>query len=116
MRKPSASGAHHVDHDCIASNLLIHGRIMAIKSVMAILTVIAIPTVIYLSGIKPGIVCKEVVVGELELETVPKVVFFLITVETDDITQVFASHTNNIGGIDIGGWNETSVILSLLVF
>ena len=99
MRKPSASGAHRVDHDCIASNLLIHGRVMAIVTVMAIQTVMAIKTVlaivtvlaiktvmaivivlairidiaivtvlaieinIHLSGIEPGIKCKERVLG-----------------------------------------------------
>ena len=63
MRKPSASGAHRVDYDCIASNLLIYGRVMAITSVMAIVTVMAIQTVIHLSGIEPGIKYKELVLG-----------------------------------------------------
>ena len=61
MRKPSASGAHRVDYNYIASNLLIHGRVMAIVTVMAIQTVMAIKTIIYLSGIEPGIEYKELI-------------------------------------------------------
>ena len=55
----------------------------------------------------------------LGLETVPWVVSFLVTVETDDMTQVLASPTGNagnVGGIDIGGWGGTSVVSGPLVF
>ena len=36
---------------------------LAIETVMAIVTVLAIETFIYLSGIEPGIKCKELVPG-----------------------------------------------------
>ena len=32
------------------------------------------------------------------------------------MTQVLASHAGNVGGIDIGGWDETKVVSSPLVF
>ena len=40
----------------------------------------------------------------------------LVTVETGDMTQVLASRAGNVGGIDIGGWDGTRVVLSPLVF
>ena len=45
--------------------------------------------------------------------------FLLATVVADDLAQNFASLTDsagNIGGIDFGGWEETRVVLSPLVF
>ena len=41
---------------------------------------------------------------------------FLVTVETDDMTQVLVSRADNVGGIDISGWDETTVVSSPLVF
>ena len=41
-----------------------------------------------------------------------------VTVETGDMTQVFASPTgsaDNVRGIDIGGWGGVGVVLSLLM-
>ena len=40
----------------------------------------------------------------------------LVTIETGDMTQVFASRAGNVGGIDIGGWSGTRVVSSPLVF
>ena len=40
----------------------------------------------------------------------------LVRVETGDMTQVLASRAGNVGGIDIGGWDGTRVVLSPLVF
>ena len=37
--------------------------LLAIQTVMAIVTLLAIETVIHLSGIEPGINCKELVPG-----------------------------------------------------
>ena len=42
-----------------------------------------------------------------------------VTVETGDVTQVFESpigSANNVGGIDLGGWDRTKVVSSTLVF
>ena len=41
---------------------------------------------------------------------------FFVTVETGDMTQVLASRAGNVGGIEIGGWDETKVVSSPLVF
>ena len=41
---------------------------------------------------------------------------FLVTVETGDMTQVFAIRAGNVGGIDIDDWDETKVVSSPLVF
>ena len=41
---------------------------------------------------------------------------FLFIVETGDMTQVLASRAGNVGGIDIGGWDRTKVVSSMLVF
>ena len=40
----------------------------------------------------------------------------LVIVETGNMTQVFASHAGIVGGIDLGGWGGTNVVLSPLVF
>lgn len=43
----------------------------------------------------------------------------LVAIEKDDMIQVFASPTRkagNVGGIDIGSWDGTKVVLSPLVF
>ena len=50
------------------------------------------------------------------LGTLCRVVTLLVTVETSDMTQVLASRAGNVGGIDIGGWGRTRVVLSPLVF
>ena len=34
------------------------------------------------------------------------VVTFLVAIETSEITQILASHTGNVGGINIGGWGR----------
>lgn len=41
---------------------------------------------------------------------------FLVIVEINDITQVFRSHASNVGGLDLGGWGRTKVVLSLFIF
>ena len=41
---------------------------------------------------------------------------FLVTVETGNMTQVFASRTGNVGDIDLGSEGGTRVVLSPLVF
>ena len=101
---------------------------LAIETVMAIVTVLAIKTDIHLSGIKPGIKCKELVLGWIFylqsskrrlsrlslvfcvvvlpwLGTFCRVVTFLVAVETSDMTQVLVSHAGKVGGIDTGGWS-----------
>ena len=40
----------------------------------------------------------------------------LVTVETGNMTQVLTSRPGNVGGIDLGGWDTTRVVSSLLVF
>ena len=43
----------------------------------------------------------------------------LVIVETDDMTQVFESpigSAGNVRGIDLGGWDRTKVVSSMLVF
>ena len=40
----------------------------------------------------------------------------LVTVETGGMTQVLASRAGNVGGMVIGGWEETRVVSSPLVF
>ena len=41
---------------------------------------------------------------------------FLVTVEIGDMTQVLASRASNVGGIGLGGWEGTRIVLSPLVF
>ena len=41
---------------------------------------------------------------------------FLFIVEIGDMTQVLASRAGNVGGINIGGWDRTKVVSSMLVF
>ena len=40
------------------------------------------------------------------LETLCRIVTFLIIVETSDMIQVLASRTANVGGMDTGVWDE----------
>ena len=86
---------------------------------MAIVTVLAIETDIHLSGIESGIKCKELIPGAPStlvsstrrlsrlslvfcvavfpwLGTLCRVVTFLVTVETSDMTQIFASRAGNV--------------------
>ena len=42
-----------------------------------------------------------------------RIMTFLVTVETSDMTQVLASRTGNVGGMDTGVWD--GVFLDLLV-
>ena len=39
--------------------------VVAVKTILAIVTVLAIKTIIHLSGIEPGIECKELIPGWL---------------------------------------------------
>ena len=76
MRKPSASGAHCVDHNCIASNFLIYGRVIAIVTVMAIQTLIAIKTIL-------------AIVTVLAIKTVMAIVIFVAIVIVMPSSQSF---------------------------
>ena len=40
----------------------------------------------------------------------------LVTVETDNMTQLLASRAGNVEDIDLGGWGRSKVISSPLVF
>ena len=50
------------------------------------------------------------------LKIYSSIMIILITVETNNITHIFASYARNIGDIDLGNWNGIKIILSLLVF
>ena len=86
---------------------------------IAIMTVLAIETDIHLSGIELGIKCKELILGALStlvsstrrlsrlslvfcvavfpwLGTLCRIMTFLVTVETSDMTQIFASRAGNV--------------------
>ena len=48
--------------------------------------------------------------------TLCRIVTLLVIVETGDMTQVLASRAGNIGRMVMGGWEETGVVSSPLVF
>ena len=50
------------------------------------------------------------------LGTLYRLVGLLVIVVTDVMTQVLANRAGNVGGIDIGGWDRSRVVLSPLVF
>ena len=72
---------------------------------MAIVTALAIETDIHLSGIEPGIDCKELVTSLLRrCLFLARDTLCSVTVETGEATQVLASCASNVGCIDTGGW------------
>ena len=86
---------------------------MAIVTILAIKTDIhgyhdytSLETDIHLSGIEPGIECKELVASLLRCcpflaqDTLSR----SIIIETGEATQVLASRAGNVGGMDTGGW------------
>ena len=81
---------------------------------MAIVTALAIETNIHLSGIEPGINCKELVTSVLRRCSflARDTLSHSVTIEIDEATQVFASRASNVGGMDTGGWGEVFPRLS----
>ena len=74
---------------------------MAFVIVLAIMNLLAIETVIHLFGIEPSITCR-VAPGAPPTSEVSLFfhdLTFLVTVETSEMTQVFASRAGNIGDL-----------------
>ena len=88
---------------------------------MAIVTALAIETDIHLSGIELGIDCKKLVTSLLRhcLFLARDTLSHNVTVERNEATQVLASCTGNVGGMDIGDWGgvfpKLSSSLSLVI-